>query len=70
MGAVRKCDRQDDSAEAEAEIENQGDEQVTLRLRIYEFIAAPAHAWLWLCGRVLGMRFECGPVTDDEATFD
>ncbi len=42
----------------------------TLRLRVYEFIATPAHAWLWLCGRVLGMRFECGPVADDEAALD
>ena len=68
MGAVREGDRQDDTAEAQAE--NQGRGEVTLRLRVYEFIAMPAHAWLWLCGWVMGMRFECGPVTDDEAAPD
>ena len=28
------------------------------RFKLYEFLAAPAHIWLWLCARVCGMRFE------------
>jgi hypothetical protein len=40
------------------------------RLRIFEFLAAPAHGWLWICARLVGGRFWCGPVTDadDEET--
>lgn len=37
---------------------------MTLRLRIYEFLATPAHIWLWACARLVGGRFECGPVSD------
>lgn len=33
------------------------------RVRLYEFLAAPAHIWLWLCARICGGRFECGPVS-------
>ena len=41
---------------------------MTWRLRIYEFLATPAHIWLWLVARLVGCRFECGPVHDaDEA---
>ena len=37
---------------------------MSVRLCIYEFLATPAHIWLWACGRLVGMRFECGPVDD------
>ena len=37
---------------------------VTFRLRVYQFLALPAHAWLWVSARLCGMRFECGPVSD------
>ncbi len=36
------------------------------RLRVYEFLAAPAHGWLWLCARLIGGRFSCGPTAEDE----
>ena len=36
------------------------------RLRIYEFLALPAHAWLWLCARCVGGQFKCGPVDDPD----
>jgi len=32
-----------------------------LRLRIFEFLALPAHVWISLAARLCGMRFECGP---------
>jgi hypothetical protein len=38
------------------------------RLQVYEFLATPAHAWLWLAARLVGGRFECGPALEDEAT--
>lgn len=31
---------------------------MTLRLRIYEFLATPAHIWLMCMARLCGMRFE------------
>ena len=34
------------------------------RLRLYEFLAAPAHAWLWCVARLLGGTFECGPADE------
>ena len=39
---------------------------MTLRLAIYEFLATPAHLWLWCCAWVCGGKFECGPVHDAE----
>ena len=39
---------------------------MTIRLRIYEFLATPAHAWLWLCAKIIGGSFECGPVVDPD----
>ncbi len=36
------------------------------RLTIFEFLAAPAHGWLWCCGRLVGWEFTCGPVNDEE----
>ncbi len=42
---------------------------MSFKIRIYEFLATPAHAWLWLCARLVGWRFECGPV-DDSGEFD
>ena len=37
---------------------------MTWRLRIYEFLATPAHIWLWIVARLVGGRFECGAVHD------
>lgn len=37
-----------------------------MRLKIYEFLAAPAHVWLWIVARLVGGRFECGPVKEEE----
>lgn len=36
------------------------------RLKLYEFLATPAHAWLWLVARICGGRFTCGPANDDD----
>ena len=36
------------------------------RMRIFEFLALPAHVWLWLVARLVGGRFECGPIEEDE----
>ena len=43
---------------------------MTLRLRIYEFIATPVHAWLWLCARFVGGDFKCGPVADPSESLE
>ena len=37
---------------------------MTFRLWLWEFLAIPAHAWLWLISRMLGYEFCCGPVDD------
>jgi len=39
---------------------------MTIRVRIYEFLATPAHLWLSLCAWLTGLTFECGPVTDED----
>lgn len=78
MGSVRENGEADveHAAEAAQAGEAQGKaqihscEEMTLRLRIYELLATPAHLWLWVCARLVGGRFECGPVDDDEAAFD
>ena len=36
------------------------------KMRIFEFIAMPAHAWLWLCAKLVGGEFWFGPVGDFE----
>lgn len=36
-----------------------------IRLKIYEIIATPAHLWLWLCAKLVGGTFECGPTDED-----
>jgi len=33
----------------------------SLRVRIYEFLAAPAHAWLFVCAALVGFRLKFGP---------
>jgi hypothetical protein len=43
---------------------------MTVRLRIYEFLATPAHIWLWICARLVGGRFECGPAIDADSNTD
>ena len=35
---------------------------MTLRLRIYEILAFPAHMWLHVVVRLCDGKFECGPV--------
>ena len=49
-GAKQKCNVQAQEA------------KMSFKLRVYDFLAAPAHLWLWCCGRLMGWRFECGPV--------
>ena len=39
------------------------------RLAIYEFLATPAHCWLWCCAKLVGGHFECGSVDEEDATF-
>ena len=39
---------------------------MTLRLMIFEFLAAPAHLWLWIVAGLCGYTFEFGPVFEDE----
>ena len=34
----------------------------TWRIRVYEFLAAPAHAWLMICAAILGLRLKFGPI--------
>lgn len=35
------------------------------RLQLYEFLATPAHIWLWCCAKICGGDFECGPVDSE-----
>jgi hypothetical protein len=32
------------------------------RIRIYEFLAAPAHAWLFACAAMVGLRLKFGRI--------
>jgi len=43
---------------------------MTLRLRIFEFLAFPAHCWLWVVAKICGMSFECGPVDGPDGEID
>ncbi len=43
---------------------SQSKTRISVRVRLYEFLALPAHLWLWCCGRLFGWRFEWGPVDD------
>lgn len=36
------------------------------KLGLFEFLAAPAHAWIWVCSWLVGWTFEFGPVEDIE----
>lgn len=40
------------------------------KVYIYEFIATPAHLWLWLCAKIVGWEFSCGPVEEFEDETD
>jgi len=33
-----------------------------LRIRVYEFLVLPAHAWLLVCAALLGIRIRFGPI--------
>ena len=37
-----------------------------LRLQIFEFLATPAHVWLWCVATLVGLEFCHGPVEDEE----
>ena len=39
---------------------------MTWRLRIFEFLAVPAHGWLWVCAKLVRLDFTCGPVEDED----
>lgn len=41
---------------------------MTMRLKIFEFLAYPAHLWLMAVARLCGMTFEHGPA-DDKGNF-
>lgn len=43
---------------------------MTLRLRVFEFLAFSAHLWLHAVARLCGMRFECGPVHHPDDPLD
>jgi hypothetical protein len=32
------------------------------RIKLYEFIAAPAHAWMLICAAVVGIHLDFGPI--------
>ena len=40
------------------------------RLKIFEFLATPAHVWLWLVAKVCGWDFNYGFYYDDEDDDD
>jgi len=40
------------------------------RTTLYEFIAFPAHCWLYVTAWLCGGKFTCGPVTDDDDNND
>ena len=31
---------------------------------MFEILAGPAHVWLWICAKLCGGTFECGPGDD------
>ena len=35
-------------------------------VKLYEFLAAPAHIWLWVCAKICGGTFTCGRVEEDD----
>jgi hypothetical protein len=37
-------------------------DRLSWRIRIYEFLAAPAHAWLHVCAALVGIRLMFGPI--------
>lgn len=45
-----------------------GDLTTTVRLSLFEFLAFPAHCYLWLVPMHCGYELSCGPVegADDE----
>ena len=40
---------------------------MTLKLRLFEILATPAHLWLWIVAKICGMEFTCGPANDEES---
>ncbi len=44
--------------------------RTTRRLRLYDVIAAPGYAWLWLCARLVGARTPYGPPDPADEPFD
>ena len=41
-----------------------------LRLRAYEFLATPAHIWLWCVAKLCGMKFEFYSEGEEEYLSD
>lgn len=39
---------------------------MTIRLKVYEFLAFPAHCWLHMAAWVAGGKFECRPVNSED----
>ena len=38
---------------------------MTLKLRIFDFLATPGHLWLYLVAKICGLDFTFGPVDED-----
>jgi hypothetical protein len=45
-------------------------DNIEWRVRLYEFLAAPAHIWLWVCARIVGGRFWMERVREEEKDTD
>lgn len=43
---------------------------MSIRLKVWEFLAAPGFAWLWVCAKLCGYRFQCGPADDMDGSPD
>ena len=40
------------------------------RLKIFEFLATPAHIWLWVCAKLCGWDFEYWAEDEDDENED
>ncbi len=39
---------------------------MTLKLRVFEFLIAPANLWMYFVAFLCGYTFHCGPVFDED----
>jgi hypothetical protein len=44
--------------------------RIARRLWLYDVIAAPGYAWLWICARLVGSRMAYGPGDPADEPFD